>query len=123
MAGGKVVVNLATGLEDAERVTIAFLVAGPGGRAREAGHDVPHEGRGAARAARRGARASRARAARRSSGCSSSTRRRAASCSCARSASTRAGSTRRELVANARIGGATPLWDWIGDEPATVFSY
>ena len=28
-----------------------------------------------------------------------------------------------DLVANARIGGATPLWDWIGDEPATVFSY
>ena len=21
------------------------------------------------------------------------------------------------------IGGATPLWEWIGDEPATVFSY
>ena len=28
-----------------------------------------------------------------------------------------------ELVENARIGGATPLWEWIGDEPATVFSY
>jgi predicted peroxiredoxin len=27
------------------------------------------------------------------------------------------------LVANARMGGATPLWEWIGDEPATVFSY
>jgi predicted peroxiredoxin len=27
------------------------------------------------------------------------------------------------LVANARIGGATPLWEWIGDEPATVFTY
>jgi predicted peroxiredoxin len=27
------------------------------------------------------------------------------------------------LVPNARLGGATPLWDWIGDEPATVFSY
>ena len=26
------------------------------------------------------------------------------------------------LVANARLGGATPLWDWIGDN-ATVFSY
>ena len=23
----------------------------------------------------------------------------------------------------ARLAGATPLWDWIGDEPATVFSY
>jgi predicted peroxiredoxin len=28
-----------------------------------------------------------------------------------------------QLVANARLAGATPLWDWIGDEPATVFSY
>lgn len=27
------------------------------------------------------------------------------------------------FVANARVAGATPLWDWIGDEPATVFSY
>lgn len=26
------------------------------------------------------------------------------------------------LVANARLGGATPLWEWIGDG-ATVFSY
>jgi predicted peroxiredoxin len=29
----------------------------------------------------------------------------------------------QDFVANARIAGATPLWDWIGDEPATVFSY
>jgi predicted peroxiredoxin len=28
-----------------------------------------------------------------------------------------------ELVANARIRGATPLWEWIGDMDATVFSY
>jgi predicted peroxiredoxin len=27
------------------------------------------------------------------------------------------------LAPNARIGGATPLWEWIGEEPATVFSY
>ena len=27
------------------------------------------------------------------------------------------------LVANARLAGATPLWEWIGDEHATVFSY
>ncbi|RDI74484.1 hypothetical protein Gocc_2060 [Gaiella occulta] len=27
------------------------------------------------------------------------------------------------LVANARIAGATPLWEWIGEEAATVFSY
>jgi hypothetical protein len=28
-----------------------------------------------------------------------------------------------DLVGNARLAGATPLWEWIGDEPATVFSY
>ena len=28
-----------------------------------------------------------------------------------------------ELVANAQLGGATPLWEWIGDDGATVFSY
>jgi predicted peroxiredoxin len=27
------------------------------------------------------------------------------------------------LVANARLGGATPMLDWIGDEGTTVFSY
>jgi hypothetical protein len=28
-----------------------------------------------------------------------------------------------ELVANAELGGATPLWEWLGDDHATVFSY
>ena len=28
-----------------------------------------------------------------------------------------------ELVANARVAGATPLWEWIGADAATVFSY
>jgi predicted peroxiredoxin len=27
------------------------------------------------------------------------------------------------LLGNARLAGATPLWEWIGDEPVTVFSY
>jgi predicted peroxiredoxin len=27
-----------------------------------------------------------------------------------------------QLIANAKLGGATPLWEWIGDG-ATVFSY
>ena len=27
------------------------------------------------------------------------------------------------LVANAELGGTVPLWNWIGDEPATTFSY
>ena len=28
-----------------------------------------------------------------------------------------------ELVGNARLAGATPLFEWIGDDAATVFSY
>ena len=27
------------------------------------------------------------------------------------------------LVANAELGGTVPLWEWIGDEPVTTFSY
>src|ERR1700750_23922 len=27
------------------------------------------------------------------------------------------------LVENAALGGTVPLWGWIGDEPATTFSY
>src|SRR5262245_18464717 len=27
------------------------------------------------------------------------------------------------LVSNASLAGATPLWEWIGDETPTVFSY
>jgi predicted peroxiredoxin len=27
------------------------------------------------------------------------------------------------LLGNAALGGTIPLWEWIGDEPATTFSY
>ena len=27
------------------------------------------------------------------------------------------------LVSNAALGGTVPMWEWIGDEPATTFSY
>ena len=27
------------------------------------------------------------------------------------------------FVANARVAGATPMWEWLGDGPHTVFSY
>jgi predicted peroxiredoxin len=27
------------------------------------------------------------------------------------------------LVNNATLGGTIPMWEWIGDEPATTFSY
>ena len=89
----KVLVNLATGLEDSERVTIAFLVAGAALERGARGGDVPDQGGGPPGRAgpRRGL--SPATAARRWSGCSSSSRRPAASCWPARSASTRAGWT------------------------------
>jgi predicted peroxiredoxin len=29
----------------------------------------------------------------------------------------------RAIVSGARLAGATPLWEWIGDGAATVFSY
>lgn len=28
-----------------------------------------------------------------------------------------------ELLANAELGGTVPMWEWIGDEPANTFSY
>jgi predicted peroxiredoxin len=118
---GKVVVNLATGLEDAERVTVAFLVAGA---AVEQGKQVatfltkdavrlalPGEAEGVA-----------------CDGCPPLERlfQQYADgggellvcpvCFNARSLDD------TNLVPNARIAGATPLWEWIG-EGATVFSY
>ena len=30
---------------------------------------------------------------------------------------------RDELIAGAEVQGTVPLWQWIGDEPATTFSY
>ena len=27
------------------------------------------------------------------------------------------------LVGNAKLAGATPLWEWVGEEAASVFSY
>jgi predicted peroxiredoxin len=123
MAGGDtVVVNLATGLEDPERVTIAFLVAGPPA---ERGKRVTmFLTKDAVRLALRGVANGVA-----CDGCPPLERlfeQYAAAggellvcpiCFNAR------GLDEADLVANASIGGATPLWDWIGDEPATVFSY
>jgi predicted peroxiredoxin len=122
MAGGKVVVNLATGLEDPERVIIAFLVAVP---AAERGRPVTmFLTKDATRLALGGVAEGVA-----CEGCPPLERlfeQYAAAggellvcpiCFNAR------GLDEADLVANASIGGATPLWDWIGDEPATVFSY
>ena len=117
----KVVVNLATGLEDAERVLVAFLV---GGAAVERGKQVtmfltkeavrlalPGHAEGVA-----------------CDGCPPLAKLFAQFadgggsllvcpiCFNARKLD------EASLVANARLGGATPLWEWIGDG-ATVFSY
>jgi predicted peroxiredoxin len=119
---GKVVINLATGLEDAERVTVAFLV---GGAAVEQGKTVNHvlDQGGSAPC---------------STGIWHRDRLRwvppverlvqqyadgggellvCPICFSARKLDD------SQLVPNAKLGGATPLWEWIGDEDATVFSY
>jgi predicted peroxiredoxin len=117
----RVLVNLVTGLEDPERVTLAFLVAGA---ALEQGKQValfltkdavrlslPGHAQGVA-----------------CDGCPPLERlfQQFADgggelmvcpiCFSARKLD------ENELVANARIAGATPMWEWAGDD-ATVFSY
>lgn len=118
---GKVVVNLATGLEDPERVTVAFLV---GGAAAAAGKEVTmFLTKEAVRLAVPGIAEGVA-----CDGCpplpTLATQYADAGgrllvcpiCFSARKLSEDA------LVEHAQIGGATPLWQWIGDG-ATVFSY
>ena len=120
--GGKVVVNLATGLEDPERVTVAFLVAGA---AAEQGKQVAMF---LTKEAVRLAVPNFAEAVA-CDGCPPLSRLfeqyagnggELLVCPiCAKARSVDEGN----LVGNARLAGATPLWEWIGDEPATVFSY
>jgi predicted peroxiredoxin len=118
---GKVVVNLATGLEDPERVTVAFLV---GGAAAKQGKDViMFLTKDAVRLAIGGTAEGIA-----CDGCPPLERLFAdytsdggkllvcPICFDARKLDS------EQLVDNAKIGGATPLWEWIGDG-ATVFSY
>jgi predicted peroxiredoxin len=118
---GKVVVNLATGLEDPERVTVGFLV---GGAAAKQGKDVVmFLTKDAVRLALGGTTEGVA-----CDGCPPLERLFAdyASdggkllvcpiCFDARKLDS------EQLVGNAQIAGATPLWEWIGDG-ATVFSY
>ena len=118
---GKVLVNLATGLEDAERVLVAFLVATA---ALEQGKDVvvwatkdavrlglPGEAQGVA-----------------CNGCPPLERlfQQFADgggelwlcpiCLSAREL------TDAEKVGNAKVAGATPMWEWAGND-ATIFSY
>ena len=118
----KVVINLATGLKDAERVTVAFLV---GGAAVERGRQVTmFLTKEAVRLALPGYAEAVA-----CDGCPPLPR-------LLEQYADGGGSllvcpicfgTRKldegELFANAQLGGATPLREWIGDEGATVFSY
>lgn len=118
----KVVINLATGLEDAERVTVAFLVAGA---AVEQGKQVAmFLTQDAVRLALTGQADGTA-----CDGCPPLDRLfgqfaegggELLVCPICFSARTL---DEAELVGHARLAGATPLWQWIGDEPATVFSY
>jgi predicted peroxiredoxin len=122
MAGERVVVNLATGLEDPERVTVAFLVAGA---ALDQGKQVAmFLTKEAVRLATPGVAVGVA-----CEGCPPLPRifeqfaeKGGELLACPFCVSSR-GVDDGNLVANARIAGATPLWEWIGDEPATVFSY
>jgi predicted peroxiredoxin len=120
-SNNKVVVNLATGLEDPERVTVAFLV---GGAAAEQGkHVITFLTKEAVRLGVSGTAEGVA-----CDGCPSLPdlfRRYAASggelylcpiCFKARKLD------EASLLSNATIAGATPLWEWI-DDGATVFSY
>ena len=118
---GKVVINLATGLEDPERVTLAFLIAGA---AVQAGKQVtmfltkeavrlalPDMAQGVA-----------------CDGCPPlptlaaqyvEAGGRTLVCPvCFNARKLKQG----DLIDGAQLGGATPLWQWI-DEGATVFSY
>jgi|SRR5919197_225882 predicted peroxiredoxin len=118
----KVVINLATGLEDAERVTVAFLVGRAAtGQGRPVAMFLTKE---AVRLALPGYADGIA-----CDGCPPIARlfEQYAQgggellvcpiCFTARKLDD------SQLVSNARLAGATPLWEWIGDDEATVFSY
>jgi predicted peroxiredoxin len=118
----KVLVNLATGLEDSERVTIAFLVAGA---ALERGRPVAmFLTKDAVRLALPGHAEGIA-----CDGCPPLERlfEQFAQgggellvcpiCVAARKLDA------DSFVANARVAGATPMFEWLGDEAGTVFSY
>lgn len=118
----KVLVNLATGMEDAERVMIAFLVAGA---ALDKGRDVamfltkdavhlavPGHAEGEA-----------------CEGCpplerlfEQFTDGGGVLLVCPICVTSR-GLEADTFVANATVAGATPMWEWLGDGPSTIFSY
>ena len=118
----KVVVNLATGLEDSERVLIAFLVANA---AAEQGKSVAmFLTKEAVRLAQPGFAHGVA-----CDGCPPLERLFDQFADgggqllvCPICVNSR-GLDPQEFVANATVAGATPMWEWLGDGPRTVFSY
>jgi predicted peroxiredoxin len=118
----KVVVNLATGLEDPERVTVAFLLAG--GAVAQGKQALMFLTKDAVRLALPGHAQGVG-----CDGCPPLERLFEQYTSgggelmvcpyCFNARKLDEG----ELVANARIGGATPLFEWIGDDTPAVFSY
>ena len=100
---GKAVISLSTGLEDPEKVTVAFLVAvGAAGSGRPT--DVPGQGSRPARAGRRGG----------------GHRLHGMVCPVSFNAKQL---DQGGLLPNAELAGSVQLWEWIGDEGATTFSY
>jgi predicted peroxiredoxin len=118
----KVLINLATGLEDSERVTVAFLVAGA---ALERGNDVMmFLTKEAVRLAQPGFAVGVA-----CDGCPPLDRifaqfaeRGGTLLACPFCVNSR-GLDADAFVENASVGGATPMFEWLGDGPHTVFSY
>jgi predicted peroxiredoxin len=119
----KVVINLATGLDDGERVTVALLV---GGAALQQGRQVTmFLTKEAVRLALPGYPQGIA-----CDGCPSIPRLLEQFAEgggqllvCPVCFNARKLDESELAGGNARLGGATPLWEWIGDEHATVFSY
>ena len=118
----KAVINLSTGMEDGERVTVAFLVAGA---ALEQGRQVAmFLSKEAVRLALPGVADAIV-----CDGCPPLARLFAQFAEgggellvcpiCFNSKKL----DEAQLVGNARLAGATPLWQWIGEGSATVFSY
>ena len=120
--GAKAVVSLTTGLEDAEKVTVAFLVAV--GAAEQSRPTLMFLTKEAVRLATNGFAQAMA-----CEGCpplEDLVKRYEAAggrylvcpiCFNARHLA------EGDLVSNATLGGTVPMWQWIGDEPAVTFSY
>lgn len=118
----KAVISLTTGLEDPEKVTVAFLVAV--GAAELGRATLMFLTKEAVRLATQDVAVGVA-----CEGCpplAELTRRFAAAggtyLTCPICFNAR-GLPESSLVSNASMGGTVPMWNWIGDDPATTFSY